>query len=170
MAHTRPGTWRWAGDCWMDKSLLRNGDVLSGAVLAALGVYIFLQSRAWDYYTADGPGPGFFPTWYGVAMVGLSLALIASKVLRPKKPQAGIDWSDAGRGLGTWLAFAIAVALMEPLGFLLSFALLTFFLVTVVFRRPPMAAAMTAVGVSLGFYLIFPVALSFPLPTGFLGF
>ena len=129
-----------------------------------------LQSRAWDYYTADGPGPGFFPTWYGVAMVTLSLALIASKMLRSKKPQAGIDWNAAGRALGTWLAFAIAVALMEPLGFLISFALLTFVMVTVVFGRPLATAALTAIGVSLGFYLVFPIALSFPLPTGILGF
>ena len=62
----------------MGNAIVRNGEVISGAVLAALGVYIFLQSRAWDYYTADGPGPGFFPTWYGVAIVALSLALIVN--------------------------------------------------------------------------------------------
>ena len=55
----------------MSKDLLRNGEVISGALLVALGVYIFLQAHAWDYTTPDGPGPGFFPVWYGIAMVVL---------------------------------------------------------------------------------------------------
>src|ERR1700681_822164 len=85
----------------MVRDWVRNGDVLSGAVLAALGTYIFLQSRAYDYYTADGPGPGFFPTWYGVAMVVLSLALIVSRL---RSPQAGesIDLPRARRAFATW--------------------------------------------------------------------
>src|SRR5437879_8415098 len=119
----------------MSKDLLRNGEVIAGALLAALGVYIFLQSRTWDYYTPDGPGPGFFPTWYGVAMVALSLALIVNNVMRPK-PVGAVDWQGARRALGTWATFAVAVALMWPLGFVISFALFTFVIVAVVLRRP----------------------------------
>src|SRR2546423_13306424 len=126
-----PGT---GGGIPMGNSLVRNGEVISGAVLAALGVYIFLQSRAYDYYTADGPGPGFFPTWYGVAIVVLSLALIVGSVRKSGAGRA-IDWEATGRALGTWAAFAVAVALMGTLGFVVSFALLTFFVVTFVFRR-----------------------------------
>ena len=59
-------------------AFLQKGDVISGAVLAALGVYIITQARAWDYYTLDGPGPGFFPFWYGVVMLVLSLLLIVN--------------------------------------------------------------------------------------------
>ena len=151
------------------KGVLRDGELISGALLAALGVYIFLQASAWDYYTADGPGPGFFPSWYGVAMVVLSLALVVSR-LRSAKAAGSIDWPSAGRALSTWAAFALAVALMAPLGFLLSFALLTFFVVVVVFKRPLVTAGATAVLTALGFYLIFPIALSIELPTGVLGF
>jgi putative tricarboxylic transport membrane protein len=153
----------------MGRSVLRDGELISGALLAALGVYIFLQAHAWNYYTADGPGPGFFPSWYGVAMVVLSLGLIVSR-LRSSKAATAIDWPAAGRALSTWAAFALAVALMGPLGFLLSFALLTFFVVTVVFRKPLATAGATAVLTALGFYLIFPLALSIELPTGVLGF
>jgi putative tricarboxylic transport membrane protein len=161
----------------MGNGLVRNGEVISGAVLAALGVYIFLQSRAWDYYTADGPGPGFFPTWYGVAMVALSVALIVNNLARPKSaaesattPARAVDWRAARRALGTWLAFAVAVALMWPLGFVVSFALFTFVIVAFVFRRPLRTAGVTAVAVSLVFYLIFPVTLDVQLPTGVFGF
>jgi putative tricarboxylic transport membrane protein len=153
----------------MAANILRDAEVIAGAALAALGVYILLQARVWDYYTADGPGPGFFPTWYGVAMIVLSLALIVGRVI---KPTAGkpMDWAATGRALSTWLAFALSVALMGILGFLVSFALLTFFLVVVVFKRSPMTAGATAVLTALGFYIVFPLALSIELPTGFLGF
>ena len=33
--------------------------------------FIVTQARFWNYYTPDGPGPGFFPTWYGLLMIGL---------------------------------------------------------------------------------------------------
>jgi putative tricarboxylic transport membrane protein len=158
----------------MSKDLLRNGEVIAGALLAALGVYIFLQSRAWDYYTPDGPGPGFFPTWYGVAMVVLSLGLVLSHVAKHARGEAAeartIDWQAAGRALATWLAFAVSVALMDTLGFAISFALMTFFVVAVVFRRPPMTAGLTAIGAALAFHVIFPVILNVPLPAGVLGF
>src|SRR3954468_8131350 len=155
----------------MGKYLLRDGETISGALLAALGMYIFLQSRAWDYYTEDGPGPGFFPYWYGVAMVVLSLALILDSVRKTNtQPGHAVDWRGIGRALGTWLAFALSVALMRPLGFVLSFALLTFGIVSVIFHRPPLTAGLTAIGVAAAFHLMFPVILSVQLPTGFLGF
>jgi putative tricarboxylic transport membrane protein len=164
----------WAGR--MGRTILKDGDVISGAALAALGVYIMMQARVWDYYTPDGPGPGFFPLWYGVTMVGLSLSLIVSSVWKARsangRPGAAgaIDWQAAGRALATWAAFAVSVALMGVLGFVLSFVLLTFFIVIVVFRRPMLTAAVTAVVAALVFHLIFPVILNVPLPTGFLGF
>ena len=80
-------------------AFLKKGDVISGAVLAALGVYIITQARAWDYYTLDGPGPGFFPFWYGVAMVVLSLLLVlnAARTGDDGESKAGVDWPSTGR-------------------------------------------------------------------------
>jgi putative tricarboxylic transport membrane protein len=153
---------------WM--AFLKNGDVISGAVLAALGVYIVMQTRAWDYYTLDGPGPAFFPFWYGVAMVALSLLLIVSAARNGHGSTATIEWRAMGRALTTWLAFAVSVALMDFVGFLISFALLTFFIVAVIFRRPLAIAGVVAVASALAFHLIFPVALSVSLPTGPFGF
>jgi putative tricarboxylic transport membrane protein len=152
-------------------AFLKKGDVISGAVLAALGVFIITQARAWDYYTLDGPGPGFFPFWYGVAMVVLSLLLIVNSARADSDGESkGVDWPGTGRAMTVWLAFALSVGLMDFLGFLISFALLAFFLVAVVFRRPFTTAAVVAVASALAFHLIFPVALSVSLPTGPFGF
>jgi putative tricarboxylic transport membrane protein len=151
------------------KDIVRNGDVISGAVLAALGVYIILESSAWTYSSDDGPGPSFFPIWYGIAMVGLSLVLVATTLFKGDKPEQ-LDWPGIGRALGTWLAFAVSAVLMGWLGFLVSFAILTFFMIVVVFRQSVLTAAIVAVCASAGFYLVFPFALSVSLPAGVFGF
>jgi len=103
--------------------------------------------------------------------VALSLLLVVNAVRRGGgQAEGAIDWPATRRALSTWAAFALSIALMNWLGFLLSFALLTFYIVAVVFRRSLVAAAVTAVATALGFYLVFPVALSLALPTGLLGF
>ncbi len=150
---------------------LSNGDVISGAVLAALGAYIVLQAHVWNYYSPDGPGPGFFPTWYGLLMVALALLLIVRTLLGTESKKAETaDRSATVLALATWVAFAAAVALMGFLGFLLSFALFTFFLVAVVFRRSLVTAGATAIGTAVAFHLSFAVALGVELPTGLFGF
>jgi putative tricarboxylic transport membrane protein len=157
-----------AGGALVTKDIVRNGDAISGAVLAALGIYVFLEARTWPYFTEDGPGPGFFPAWYGVTMVVLSLALVISAIRNARTPDA-YDWPGIGRALATWLAFALSAALMGWLGFLVSFVLLTFFVVVVVFQRPALTAGIIALAGAVGFYLVFPLALSVPLPTGIFG-
>ena len=52
------------------------GDFWSGIALAALGSFIVNEARQWDYMTPEGPGAGFFPMWYGIAMVLLSGFLV----------------------------------------------------------------------------------------------
>jgi putative tricarboxylic transport membrane protein len=151
------------------KDILRNGDVLSAAVLAALGVYILVGASDWSYYGEDGPGPAFFPVWYGVAMIVLSLALIVMTVAKQQEAEQP-DWQGVRRALITWAVFAVCAALMGWLGFMICFALLTFFMITFVYRQPPVKAAIVAVCAALGFYLVFPLALSAPLPTGVFGF
>ncbi|HEX2726959.1 MAG TPA: tripartite tricarboxylate transporter TctB family protein, partial [Beijerinckiaceae bacterium] len=123
------------------------------------------------YSAPDGPGPGFFPIWYGVGIIVLSLVLVARSLLSPAREDAEpADRIGLLRALGTWLAFATAVALLKPLGFTISFALLTFVIVAVVFRRPLVVAGVTALATAAAFYLTFPLALGVPLPAGPLGF
>src|SRR2546429_8896284 len=101
-------------------AFLKKGDVISGAVLAALGVFIITQALAWDYYTLDGPGPGFFPFWYGVAMVVLSLLLVLNAArVDSDGDKAGVDWPRAGRGMTGWLAIGVSVGLMAFFGLLI---------------------------------------------------
>jgi putative tricarboxylic transport membrane protein len=138
---------------------LRSPDFWSGLALAVLGGYIVTTARGWEYLGQDGPGPGFFPLWYGIAMLVLSAILVFSR-----KENQKIDWKGAGRAFAAWAAFAVSVALIKLAGFLVAFAALTFFIVAVMYRRPPAIAALVAIGVAAGFYVVFPLALGVALP------
>jgi putative tricarboxylic transport membrane protein len=138
----------------------RSADFWSGLGLGGLGGYITVTASQWEYLGQDGPGPGFFPLWYGIAMSALSLVLVVGSL----KTQSRIDWSDAPRALAAWGAFAVMCAAFKLIGFLPAFALLTFFLVAVMYRRPLKVAAAVSAAFTAGFYLLFPLALGVKLP------
>jgi putative tricarboxylic transport membrane protein len=149
---------------------LRTGDIVSGAALAGLGVFIITEARRWEYLGPDGPGPGFFPLWYGIALVALSVLLIVTTFAQKARQPGAVNWREIGRALAAWAGLAACVGLLKVLGFLLAFGLFTFFLVAVMYRRSLGAAVAVSVGMALGFYLVFPVALNVALPVGWLGF
>ena len=150
---------------------IANGDVVSGGVLAGLGVFVVVQASHWDYLAADGPGPGFFPLWYGFALVALSLALMIGALRRRAAAPAGrVDWGEVSRAVLAWTALTVAIGLLNVLGFVLSFALLTFFIVSIMYRRPLAFGLAAGAASAAAFYLIFPLALNVALPTGLLGF
>ena len=139
-----------------------NADLWSGLALAALAGYIIVQASGWDYMGPDGPGPGFFPLWYGIAMAALSAGLAVSS-LRRREPEH-VDWRGAGRALALWLALALSVAAFKLVGFVIGFAALSFFVVAVMYRRPLPVAAAAAAGLAAGFYVLFPLVLGVNLP------
>jgi putative tricarboxylic transport membrane protein len=154
----------------MEGKTRNSGDLWSGLALAALGLYIVIQARQWEYLSPEGPGAGFFPLWYGVAMLALAAALVVSSLRRGFPGGKSVDWRRVGRALSTWFALVVSVALFKPLGFVISFALLTYFIVAVMYRRPLKIAAFAAAASAAGFYLVFRLALDLPLPVGALGF
>ena len=149
------------------KPFVRSGDFWSGLALAALGAYVVASARGWSYMTEEGPGAGFFPIWYGGAMVVLSLALVVGAVLKPR-PRSDVAWKDVTRAMTAWAAFVVCIAAMPYLGFVISFALLTFFMVKAMFGERLRTAILVAVIGAAGFYAIFDWALDLTLPRGML--
>ncbi len=70
------------------------------------------------------------------------------------------------RALTCWVAFVACIALMPLAGFVISFALLTWFIVAVMARQPQRVALPLAIGGALGFYALFELALDLSLPKG----
>lgn len=156
----------------MTKSFLRDGDVIAGLFTAALGAYITVTAARWDVMGPEGPGPGFFPVGYGIALILLSLILIFQRFKAAPRKEDGkpFDWAGFRRAAITWIAFTASTALMPSLGFYISFGLLTLFLGLFVFEKPLKNALTAGVLSALGFYVVFNLALDVALPAGFLGF
>jgi putative tricarboxylic transport membrane protein len=154
----------------LDKGRSGRVDFWSGVVLLVLGAYIVLQARRWEYMTAEGPGAGFFPYWYGIAMFALGTLLAAQSMLRPALIRPDFSWAGARRALAIWVLLAGAVWSFSLLGFFGGFALLSFFIVAILYRRPAGIAAFVAAGETAAFYLVFELALGVPLPAGALSF
>ena len=150
------------------KRIAARGDFVSGIVLAALGAFVVVRARGWAYMGDDGPGPGFFPTWYGSIMVVLSLALVARSVLAAPGVVQPVKWRELGRALVCWAAFVAAIALMGYVGFEAAFALLTWFVVAFMARRPQRVAIPVALGGALLFHAIFVMLRQVNLPNGVL--
>ena len=150
------------------KAFVRRGDFWSGLALAALGAYIVGQAFQWDYMTEDGPGPGFFPRWYGSVMVVLSLWLVATAVMKTapgSQPRPG-KRKELLRALTCWAAFVVSIVAMPYIGFLVAFTLLTWFIVSYLAGQSHVKGLALGIGGSLLFYLIFQTALGVDLPHG----
>ena len=149
------------------KSFVRTGDFWSGLALAALGAYIVVAAHRWDYMTEEGPGAGFFPTWYGAIMLALSILLVLGAVVKPSQ-RAPVRWKDVSRAMAAWAAFVVCVAIMPTVGFAIAFALLTAFIVRVMCGERLRTALIVGIVGSAGFYALFELALDLALPKGLL--
>jgi putative tricarboxylic transport membrane protein len=162
--------------------LLRTGDFWAGLAFAALGAYIVSEARGWVYLAEDGPGAGFFPLWYGVAMLVLSFALVvgAARKTNPGdampatesvavdgvRPRGASSWKDTGRALACWAALGVSVALLNLVGFIVSFTLLSWFIVTILCGKRPGFALAISVGYAVLFWVVFSWGLDMGLPSG----
>jgi hypothetical protein len=77
-----------------------------------------------------------------------------------------VRWKDVSRALTCWVAFTVCVGLMPILGFAISFALLTWFIVKVMCGERHGIALAVAIGGAALFYGIFDFGLDLSLPRG----
>jgi putative tricarboxylic transport membrane protein len=148
------------------------GNLISALCLGAFGIYVISVAAKLAYVSEVGPGPGFFPLWLGIGLVVFAGCLIFSSrspAANPEKSKSPV-WRTAGRALTGWSALMVAIALLDRIGFLLSFIVLTIFLVMVLDRRPALLAVGVGIGLAVAFQLIFVAALDVPLPKNFWGF
>jgi putative tricarboxylic transport membrane protein len=150
----------------------RNGDLIASLALALFGGYVILAARDLPYTSEFGPGPGFFPLWIGIGILGCSLFMVFIRFSHPVDSAADAEdlTVGMGRALAAWSAFVISLMILPRAGFVLSIALLTAFLITVLERRSPWLAFGVGLGLALGFHVIFVVALGVSLPVGPWGF
>jgi putative tricarboxylic transport membrane protein len=151
---------------------MKTGDLLASLALIGVGSFILYGALGLPYVDEIGPGPGFLPFWIGSGLVGLSAILLAKTVLRPEPGRSSGQSSltEVLRALAAWIAIMVGISLLEHIGFLLSYLLLTFFLVWIMSRRTAWVAFAAAAGCSATFYVLFGLVLELPLPPGPWGF
>ena len=124
------------------------------------------------YVSEVGPGPGFFPLWLGIGLMSCAgyLMLSSCSAFTKDSPSDSSTWQGAGRALVGWCGLMVAIALFAWIGFSASFVILTVFLIVALDRRPLLPSVGVAIGLAVGFHLLFVMALNVSLPAGRWGF
>jgi hypothetical protein len=143
-------------------------DHVAGGAFIALGMLVFALSGDLPFGTISAPGAGMMPKLTAGLMIAFALLVVSTGGDSP--PMRTLDWSDRGHAAKLVLITGIAVALYQPLGFLITMTLLVFGLLVVVERRNLIAAASYAVALTLFAYWLFGIALKAPLERGLLWF
>jgi putative tricarboxylic transport membrane protein len=144
------------------------GNILAGACLAAFGLYVIFVASKLPYVSEVGPGPGFFPLWLGIGLMSCASYLVLSSfsAFTKESPSDSLTWPAAGRAVAAWCGLMLAIALFDWIGFSASFVILTVFLIVALDRRPLLPSIGVAIGLAVGFHLLFGLALNVSLPAG----
>jgi len=152
---------------------MRRADQITGIVMLVFSLAVMEGARRMPPSGTFGPGAGFLPFWLGVAMAALSIILLVSATREPA-PVGGRATFPTGWKLlpicETIGGLAAFILLLETLGFLLSIALLTAFLLRVVEREGWGTTLTVAVANAGALYIIFKVMLGVSLPKNTFGF
>jgi putative tricarboxylic transport membrane protein len=152
---------------------MRRADQITGVIVLIFSVAVIEGSRRMPPSGTFGPGAGFLPFWLGAAMAILSIILLVNATREPAQA-SGRSPFPKGRAVLSILmtvgALAAFISLLETLGFLLSIALLTAFLLRVVEQEGWLMSATVAVANSAGLYVIFQMLLGVSLPKSIFGF
>ncbi|XKK41571.1 tripartite tricarboxylate transporter TctB family protein [Nocardiopsis sp. ARC36] len=161
-------------------------ELLVAALVLGIAGFIAVQTAAIPVPTGtEPPGPRFFPTLVAIFMGAVGLALAVQVVLRPARPaQAAeqapgadavetgedgpvrIDWRCLGIVVATMTVF---IAILQPVGWLLSAALLFFGIAYALGSRRLLFDAVLSLTFSSLIQLAFVAGLGLNLPAGILG-
>lgn len=165
---------------------------VAAAIFVLLGLFAVQQSLQLAYYTANGPGPGFFPLWIGAILAVVALLHLVH-VIRARSSSEGVIAADpqltndeeqtaedveGEESTPLWPGKAgvirVAVVLgavlyvsvtIDWLGFQLSMlSMLAVVLTTLGRQRILVTALVSGIG-SFGVYFVFTQWLSVHLPT-----
>ena len=152
---------------------MRRADQITGIITLIFSAAVIDGSRRMPPSNTFGPGAGFMPFWLGVFMAIFSILLIVNATRQPVKSGGGFPF-PTGRPalsiLGAVGGLSAFFLLLEPLGFLLSTALLTAFILRVVESERWPTTVVVSVANAIGLYIVFQVLLGAGLPKNFLGF
>ncbi len=143
-------------------------DHVTGGLFAAFGLAVLGLSGDLPVGTLSFPGAGMMPKLVAGWLIVFGLVLVVRG--HESAPLEDVSWQDLPHALRVTAITALAVALYQVIGFLLTMVLLLFVLIFGVERRHPVSAATFSLSVVALTYLLFSVALKTPIEKGLFGF
>ena len=149
---------------------MRGVNIATALVFLALSAV--LVAGTWDlpYWSDFAPGPAFAAIWTAAAASVLALMLLLKERRTPSAEPA--DWPDRPawmRVVMTTAALCMTLVLAPTLGFPVTVALLTFFVLTVVERRRLVPSLVVTALTAALIHGVFVAWLNVALPKGILG-
>ena len=154
--------------------VIRTVDRLCAAGLLTLGVYIVWTAMAYGYMRDAVPGPGFFPFWIGLGLIGVSAVNLLRSLRGTEVLASRFDAVSLYKTLAI-IGIVLAFILAAPwIGMLVASGLLIPAIALAIRPRWTRRFAATILAVAVAFpvcaYFLFAVYLRVPLLTGPFGF
>ncbi len=149
-------------------------DLIAGCVLMLCGLLWGGKALSYDYRAQYGPGPGFWPFWLSLLLIGLSLLLIVPALKSYRAGDRKIAPEDVMftnppmlfKSLGVLLLIAL---LLATAGFVITIGLATTLYVKLVRPQHPWKrSAIIGVVTTILIYVTFAYILGLNLPRGVL--
>jgi putative tricarboxylic transport membrane protein len=153
---------------------MRRANQITGIAGLILAAYIIRVASRMTYTVEYSPGAGFFPLWLGILLAALSLGLFLQATFPPKsgggKEESFLpDKEGLKRTLLFFAVFALSIAVMGTLGFLITSFLFTIIFLIAVEKYSWLKGFVTSLCMAVVLYLLFNTALHVPLPKGLWG-
>lgn len=151
---------------------MKRAEQVLGAVLLLFAIYIGYESTLIETGADFGKvGAGFLPFWLSVGLGITSAALLGRAIVLPENRFTFKFFSDrTGRIRVIWVlaGYLLAVAVMKPLGMMISLALLMAVTMPAFGSRSWKAIAFTSIVTPVCVYVVFGLWLKVDLPMGIL--
>ncbi len=146
---------------------MRTADIVCGMFLAVVAVVVLVEGlRLGIGWSTDGPQPGFFVFYLGLALLVPAVLVVAAAVRRAHDA-AGFVGSGQLRSVATVFFPAVAmVVLTHGLGLYVSGALYLAAYMRWIGRHRWVTTVLVAIGIPVVTFLVFEVWFLVPLPKG----
>ncbi len=148
---------------------MRRAHQIAGLAFLALALFLGWHATRLPYYSALGPGPGFFPVWLCGILAVLALIALASTLRAADGQAAERFWPEreAWPSLLSAVAGLVFVVLaMSSLGYVATLFVFSLVLVVMLGTRNPLIIIAVTLLASFGTSAVFARYLKQALPAG----
>lgn len=148
--------------------------LLSLVGIVVVGVYLFATSQIPTYESSEPLGPKAFPLGLSILLFVCAISLLVESFRcepvdeKPVVVTAKERWSDIRLVAGTAGWIALYYFVFESAGFMIATGIFLLGSILYFHRESRTMAILTAVGFSIGTYLLFAKVLEVTLPSGIL--